>query len=149
MVMLPWYLRPVEPSRIVPPWFWHSLPSVLVLACFVSFVVFLGTPPPDAFAEPQFLFTPLVVWASVASGLVRRRRSGGRGFRFSIPGLTLIATSMTVLVIPAVLWPGWPDREPPTGVVASTTLLCWWSAGALLAVGLYLFVSDLYRAPQR
>ena len=149
VVMLPWYLRPIQPSRVVPLWVWHVLPSVLVLAFFVSFVVFLGPPTPDAFPDHMFPVLTIAPWAGVAAGLAGRRHSGARRLGVSIPGLILIATAMTVLAAPALVWPRWPDDEPVPGVVATACLLCWLSAGVLSAVGLYLALRETFRAEER
>jgi hypothetical protein len=96
----------------------------------------------------MFPFVLLAQWLSVAASLVRRRQLGGRS-PVSVLGLTLLATALTVLALPALLWPNWPDHEPPTPLVSSTSLLCWLSAGILAAVGLYFMVSDAFGAPRR
>jgi hypothetical protein len=112
----------------------------LFLVGFVAIATFDPSPRMPGFQGPMFLLLAAVGWPLLGWRIARWRRSGERP-PMSIPGLVLTTAAMTVLAIPALLWPQWPDTEALPPLVSATTRLCWCAAGLLEAVGIYLILS--------
>ena len=136
---LPWYLKPIRPSRLA--WIGHALPGTVLLILFVSAAVSAPSARPIEFQGPWLVVLAASCWPLLAWRIARLRRDPP----MSIPGLVLTSAALTVLAIPALLWPSLasnlPDTEAVPALVSVTTRLSWCASGLLMAIGLYLILS--------
>lgn len=134
---LPWYVRPIEPSRLPIPW--------RFLAALFMFVVFAGTGavqdggPATVFSRVLFPALAVFAWLRLAWG-VRRRRLTGQCPGFSIPAGGLGAVAVTMLAVQPLVWP--PVEDQP---VTTASLVVGCVAGALMAVAIYLVLAHTHR----
>ena len=141
--MLPWYLRPIRPSRFAflgPPLF-----ALFFLAFGGISASFLAHEPPNRFPGPMFTLLGVALSLRAAWGFVRQRREGGRCPGFSVWGVMLGGAALIVMGIPSLLWPDLPRGEPVPSVVVTTQQVCWWLVGVLAAGGSYAMTSHHHR----
>jgi hypothetical protein len=145
--MLPWYLRPIQPSRFAflgPP-----LLAIFFLAWGGAAATFLASAHPSEFQGPMCLALGAAQWALAAWASRRRRREGGRRPAYSSTAAILCGAALIIMAIPALVWPHLPRREPVPSTTVITQTVCWWAVGVLMACWSLVMFSHRHQPSER
>ena len=132
---LPWYARPIEPSRfafLLPP-----IIALLVLAACGAMATLLADASPSGFQGPMCLALAACGWFAAAVLYIRRHRAGGKGLGFKVMSEIACALALTIMGIPSLLWPHLPYDEPVPTATVITQRVCWWAVGVIGAALTY------------
>jgi hypothetical protein len=143
-VSLPWYVRPIEPSRFA--FVWPPLLALLVLAGGGAMATLGASIPPSGFQGPMFLSWAAVGWFCAAFLFVRHRQQGGQGLGFKVASQMACALVLTIMSIPPLLWPSLPFDAPVPPAAVATQRICWWAVGLIGGAFTYATFSHRHRS---